>query len=167
MKFSETYSGPPTASTVELRQFSLFSISLLSFSHFSFLSRLFLPSQLSFKTEHTINAKVYQSHGLGMKETRRLGEIHHKSTTKKLFKKITTVVYQYYSTKGVLCTLKRKTHLRHTSNIKIIKVRLTYQLLHLFSLLYLPQYILVFSTNKTYHNLLFYGLISSMPLSFL
>jgi hypothetical protein len=77
MKFSETYSGPPTASTVELRQFSLFSISLLSFSHFSFLSRLFLPSQLSFKTEHTINAKVYQSHGLGMKETRRLGEIHH------------------------------------------------------------------------------------------
>jgi hypothetical protein len=102
-----------------------------------------------------------------MKETRRLGEIHHKSTTKKLFKKITTVVYQYYSTKGVLCTLKRKTHLRHTSNIKIIKVRLTYQLLHLFSLLYLPQYILVFSTNKTYHNLLFYGLISSMPLSFL
>jgi hypothetical protein len=123
MKFSETYSGPPTASTVELRQFSLFSISLLSFSHFSFLSRLFLPSQLSFKTEHTINAKVYQSHGLGMKETRRLGEIHHKSTTKKLFKKITTVVYQYYSTKGVLCTLKRKTHLRHTSNIQIIKVR--------------------------------------------
>jgi hypothetical protein len=41
------------------------------------LSRLFLPSQLSFKTEHTINAKVYQSHGLCTKETRRLGEIHH------------------------------------------------------------------------------------------
>jgi hypothetical protein len=48
MKFSKTYGGPPIASTVELRQFSLFSISLLTFSHFSFLSRLFLPSHHNF-----------------------------------------------------------------------------------------------------------------------
>jgi hypothetical protein len=58
--------------------FSLLYFSTLFFTFFflvSFISPI--PSQLSFKTEHTINAKVYQSHGLCTKETRRLGEIHH------------------------------------------------------------------------------------------